>query len=377
MEETIVFKAMLVDDELPALEELEYLLKGYPLEIAAMIQDARTVLSQVELIKPDVIFLDIDMPGVNGLELAVKIQELQAGICIIFVTAYSEYALDAFRAYPLDYIMKPVNEKRFAQTMQHLFGMLENKKPDLASGTITHIRCFGNFGVYIENGERRTMKFATKQAREMFAYLICHFEKHISRQELINVIFGGTEDKKTVNLLHVTAYKLRHAMEEAGIGRNSITISGNYSLKAAEGVCDYIDFNKFIDHNPYIDKANIASAEHAAGLYQGVLLENEEYLWAEETKTEMELRFENLLLGISSYYYEAEKFHNCEKALVSLIKYDPYSETGNRALLNLYMKYSDPEKYREHYEKYAALLEKEFQIAPDKKYKEYYLKLIK
>lgn len=370
-----MIRAVLVDDEQPALEELEFLLKDYPVEIAAMIQDARTALEQVGRLKPDVVFLDIDMPGTDGLELALKIQELYTGINIIFVTAYSEYALEAFRAYPLDYILKPVNEKRFAKTMQHLLELLESAKTNTALVPKPYIRCFGEFEVFTENGEKQPMKFATRQAREMFAYLVSRFEKTVSRDELIRVIFGGIEDKKTVNLLHVTAYKLRHAMDELGITRESITLSGNYILKVADGICDYIDFSKFTDRNPYIDKDNVEKAETAAKLYQRTFLENEDYLWAEEVRTETELRFESLLLGIASFYRQNGMNNKCEKALVTLLRYDSLSDQGNRELLNLYMETENLLKFSEHYEKYRVLLKDEFQTEPERKYADFYKKI--
>jgi len=370
-----MIRAILVDDEQPALEELEFLLKDYPVEIAAMIQNSKTVLEQVGRLKPDVVFLDIDMPGANGLEIALKIQEIYTGIQIIFVTAYSEYALKAFRAYPLDYILKPVNETRFAKTMQHLLKSVESAKANTLLASKPHIRCFGTFEAFTENGERQQMKFATRQTREMFAYLISHFEKAVSRDELIHVIFGGNADKKTVNLLHVTAYKLRHTMEELGIDRESITLSGNYTLEVADGICDYIDFAKFTDRNPYIDQDNAVQAEAAAKLYQGPFLESEDYLWAEEARAEMELRFESLQMGIAAFYRQAGKISKCEKALVTLLKYNDLSEQGNRALLNLYIETKGLSKFREHYEKYRTLLKEELQIKPDRKFFDYYEKI--
>lgn len=370
-----MIRAILVDDEQPALEELEFLLKDYPVEIAAMIQDARTTLSQIGRLKPDVVFLDIDMPGANGLELALKIQELYTGINIIFVTAYSEYALEAFKAYPLDYILKPVNEKRFAKTMRHLFQLVESSKANAASVPKPYIRCFGAFEAFTENGEKHPMKFSTRQAREMFAYLVSRFEKTVSRGELIDTIFGGNADKKTVNLLHVTAYKLRHAMEERGISRGSITLSGNYTLKVADGICDYIDFVKFTGRHPYIDKDNVEQAETVAELYQGAFLENEDYLWAEEIRTEAELRFESLLMEIAAFYRQIRKINRCEKALVTLLRYDRLSDQGNRALLNLYMETENLPKFREHFEDYRILLKEEFQTEPDRKFIEYYEKI--
>lgn len=364
-----MMRVLLVDDEQPALEEMEYLLHQYAaVEIVGMIQDGREVLKQVNQQKPDAVFLDIDMPGANGLELALKIQELHAGIVIVFVTAYSEYALDAFRAYPLDYILKPVKKKRLDSTMQHLIEQVEKLRPDCHLQTKARIRCFGNFDVYTEDDEKRQIKFTTRKMKEMFAYLVSNFGRQVSRQELLQNIFSGNEDKKTINLLHVTAYKLRHALESIGIDREDVIISGNYCMQTAEGVCDYIDFVNFTQNNSLIDQQNLADAERIAELYKGAFLENEEYLWAEEIRTETELKLENLLIGIANYCFETCRAHQGEKALVKLLHFDPLSETGNHALLDFYMKSGNTLKFREHYKKYEALMKEEFHLAPERQY---------
>ncbi len=368
-----MIRVLLVDDEKPALKEMSYLLQDYPeVEIVGMLQDGRETLQKITELKPDAIFLDIDMPGVNGLELAMKIQELHAGVMIIFVTAYSEYALDAFRAYPLDYIMKPVNKRRFDRTMQHLEEQLGLRKSAPHNSGKAQIHCFGNFEVFTEDGEKKYMKYATRQTKEMFAYLIAHFERTVTRKDLILDIFGGVEDKKTVSLLYVTAYNLRHALENIGVDRNSVTIDGKYSLRAESGVCDYIDFARFTAQNPVIGVENVEAAEQAAELYHGAFLENEDYFWAEEIRAEMEVRLERLLIGIADCRFEMRKTHGCEKALITLIRLNPLSDGGNRALLDLYMKTGNVPKFREHYEKYACVLQKEFTAAPAQKYADFY-----
>lgn len=364
---------MLVDDELPALKEMKYLLNDYPLEIVGMLQDTRAVLPEIAKTMPDVIFLDIDMPGMSGLELGLKIQEQYADIQIVFVTAYSEYALEAFRAFPLDYLMKPVEESRFSLTMKHLMERYEYQQKLSQKPPKTIIRCFGsNFEVYSDDGEKHYIKFATRQVKELFAYLVNRFEKPVTRLELIENIFNGVEDSKTVNLLYVTVYKLRNALEAIKATRSSITIRKNYTLETAEGVCDYIDFVRFTDRFICIDDENIQRAEQTAALYTGAYLENEDYAWVNETRAEMEIRYERLLLEISSYYAKKQKFRKCEKALLTLLQNNPLSEEGNNALLNCYIATDNVFSFQKYYEDYAALIKEELGAKPEQKFIDYY-----
>lgn len=114
-------RALLVDDEEPALAELRYRLEelGQPieLEVAATSVDALRLLHQRAY---DVLFLDIQMPGLNGLELAETLGGLAQPPAVVFVTAYDEYAIRAFELRALDYLMKPVASERLAETLDRL-----------------------------------------------------------------------------------------------------------------------------------------------------------------------------------------------------------------------------------------------------------------
>lgn len=106
-----MIRVILVDDELPAIERLKKLLKSYSdIDIVGEANDGLTALSLIEEKKPDVVFLDIDMPELSGLEVARTLGA--QGPPIIFVTAYDEYALEAFESSAIDYLVKPINSSR-------------------------------------------------------------------------------------------------------------------------------------------------------------------------------------------------------------------------------------------------------------------------
>jgi two-component system LytT family response regulator len=112
------FKTLLIEDERLAREELKSLLKDY-LEID-IIGEAKNGEEGIALIKeynPDLVFLDINMPGMNGFEMLKQIEDLPR---VIFVTAYDEYALKAFEVNALDYILKPVDPERLREAIQKL-----------------------------------------------------------------------------------------------------------------------------------------------------------------------------------------------------------------------------------------------------------------
>lgn len=118
---------IIVDDERPARDELLYLLKGFP-EVEVVAQ-GRNGLEAVALIKehnPDLVFLDVQMPGLDGLGVIKKIAERKLRMPqIVFATAYDHYAVHAFEVSAVDYILKPFDRARIAKAIQRAKKMIE------------------------------------------------------------------------------------------------------------------------------------------------------------------------------------------------------------------------------------------------------------
>lgn len=111
-------KALLIDDERLARQELRNLLTPYSeIQIVGEANNAETAIESIKQLKPDVIFLDIQMPGKNGFEL---LEEISGVPEVVFVTAYDEYAIRAFEINALDYLLKPVQASRLAETVKKI-----------------------------------------------------------------------------------------------------------------------------------------------------------------------------------------------------------------------------------------------------------------
>ena len=110
-----MLKVILIDDERLARSELRRLLQDFPdVEIIAEAANANEGLEKIETLNPDLIFLDIQMPGKTGFDMLTQLEKAPH---VIFVTAYDEYALKAFEVNALDYLMKPVEPKRLADAL--------------------------------------------------------------------------------------------------------------------------------------------------------------------------------------------------------------------------------------------------------------------
>lgn len=112
------FKTLIIDDERLAREELKVMLKDYmEINVIGEAQNGDEGIEKIKSLKPDLIFLDISMPGMTGFEMLKKLDEIPH---VIFVTAYDEYALKAFEVDALDYILKPIDTDRLNEAIDKL-----------------------------------------------------------------------------------------------------------------------------------------------------------------------------------------------------------------------------------------------------------------
>src|SRR4051812_15071171 len=106
-------RAVLVDDEQLARDELGYLLGQIGgVEVVGQAGNGVEALTTIERLQPDVVFLDVQMPGLTGVEVARRMVEKETPSHIIFVTAYDQHAIEAFEVNAVDYLLKPVDPAR-------------------------------------------------------------------------------------------------------------------------------------------------------------------------------------------------------------------------------------------------------------------------
>ena len=120
-----MLKAMIVDDEAPARSELRFMLDEVgDVEVAVEADNVRKAIESLKEQRCDVVFLDINMPGVNGMQFAEALSKLKNPPAVVFVTAYSEYGAEAFGVNAVDYLVKPVETDRLKQAIDKVRNQL-------------------------------------------------------------------------------------------------------------------------------------------------------------------------------------------------------------------------------------------------------------
>src|SRR5580704_13941374 len=131
---TGTISALLVDDEQLARDELSFLLKGFPeVEVLATAKNGLEAIQLIESLEPDLVFLDVQMPGLDGLGVIQKLREQNIPLpYFVLATAYDQYALEAFRWEAFDYILKPIEKDRLALTIDRARKAIAEKAKTVA-----------------------------------------------------------------------------------------------------------------------------------------------------------------------------------------------------------------------------------------------------
>lgn len=214
--------------------------------------------------RPDVAFLDIEMPGMNGLSLAAKIKELSPMTNIIFVTAYSSYALDAFQLHTSGYLIKPATPEKIRDELNNL----RVPTPDKGSHVL-RVQCFGNFEVFA-NG--KPLSFAYSKTKELLAYLIDRNGASCNTGELCAVLWEDKPDSIELrNYLRKLLADLSHTLASVQAEEVFIKRRNQFSVATGQLDCDYYEY--------------LRSGE-ASRSYVGEYMT--QYSWAEKTLSSLQ-----------------------------------------------------------------------------------------
>lgn len=124
-----MIRCIIVDDEKPARDELTYLLSS--IEDIMVVGEAENGIQAIRKAieeKPQLVFLDVNMPGINGIDVAKELTALEPKPLIVFITAYDSYALSAFEVSAFDYLLKPVSEERLRNSLDRIRSMVSSRE---------------------------------------------------------------------------------------------------------------------------------------------------------------------------------------------------------------------------------------------------------
>lgn len=219
-----------VDDEKLALESLSRAIKAIVTEDEVVsFRYAEDALEYARENACDIAFLDIEMVGMSGVELAAELKKYNSEINIVFCTGYGNYRDAAFELHASGYLMKPI-------TPEKVKGELENLRRPIYEKKRLKVQTFGNFEVYADG---KPLAFKYRRTKELFAYLVDRVGAMCTVGEITGIIFedeGGRED-----YFQKLRRDLLSTIEEVGCASAIVHKRGMLGVVVSELQCDYYD----------------------------------------------------------------------------------------------------------------------------------------
>lgn len=198
-----------VDDEPLMLNGLVAALRGARPEAEILpFRWPEDALEELKKQPADVAFLDIQMGGMTGLQLAVELKKVKPDIHIIFVTGYSQYAVDAFAIHATGYLLKPVEKEDVERELTFLYGEEKSKSR-------IRVQTFGGFDLFV-NGQ--PVRFERSKAKELLAYLVDRRGASVTTGEAYAALFEDAEDTPArKSYFRTILHELTRALKKAGV----------------------------------------------------------------------------------------------------------------------------------------------------------------
>lgn len=212
----------------------------------------------------DVAFVDIDMPGMNGIEFAHKLKLINPKVNIIFATGYSEYAGDAMGLHASGYLMKPITPEKVRHELDDLRHPVEGTR-----SRRLFVRCFGNFEVFVDG---KPLAFERSRTKELLAYLVDRRGAVVANNEIEAVLWEDAASERSVHsYMRTLTADLRRSLEREGLGDVLVKRRGAQGVDPNTFDCDFYDF--------------LEGKPSAVNAYQGEYMS--QYSWAEMTLAQL------------------------------------------------------------------------------------------
>lgn len=359
-----MIQALLVDDERLALMKLQLMLEELQtVTVTAAFTDSAEALKAAPGLDPDVIFLDIEMPEMNGMQVAELMQNLCPRASIVFVTAYNSYAVDAFELNALDYVLKPVRSDRLQKTVRRLELAAAQETLDKPTDKLM-LRCLQS--IRFERGGQplQSIRWRTLKAQELFAFLVHNRNRFISKDYLIEWLWPEFNYKKASTLLYTTVYQIRQCLKQAGIELQINSASEGYILETGSLLIDITEWENGIQSLPPISEENYTEHQQLSDFYSGDYLGDYGYLWAEGERQRLRTIWLHHATAMAEFFIGSGRIPEAVTTYQRIVLLQPYFEQAHLGLMKIYDIMGERTAVEEQYNTLCDMLTRELNIEP-------------
>ncbi|MEK5464244.1 response regulator [Paenibacillus sp. FSL R7-0210] len=334
-----MYTAVILEDEIPALDLLEVLVSRHEsFTISGTFTNPAEALEQLPELQPDIIFLDVEMPQMNGLELALRIREGSEQAHIVFTTGHTHYAVKAFDVQALDYIVKPVIPK----AIERVYNRLARQQPSrsmperAAAATPVPAPTVTGFGrLEVRNADHQLLQFPTRISEELFAYLLCHPNREADKWKLSELLWPDMDGERVLRNLHTAIYRVKRVMEAGGLPMRIKKTSEGYTLDTGEFVYDVMQYQQ-TGRLLTGERLDLEQLEKLFSLYRGPLFQGKPYVWKISLEENYRLIYEKLSIRLISEAISGGALQAAEDRFYACLLAEPQNEEFYRQLLQLF-----------------------------------------
>lgn len=348
-------RVILVDDERLALASLNSMLQNIDnCAVIGMFRNAEEAIARLGELRPDVVFLDIHMPGMNGLEAIESIRAIVPDIEIVLVTAHAEYALNAFGLDVLDYVLKPLSRERLHNTVQRLKRRLSPEQPALFGGDpdcCARVHCLGMLRLQRPFNEPIVLNWRTAKIKELFSYLLHRRFKRVSMDILLELLWPELDEQRGRMNLHTGIYQLRRILKQ-NLGEPFLTIrysNSGYILEGKQLRIDAAEWEQELRTLPPLSQHTASVHRKAFDRYEGPYFGDERYSWAEQERLRLHALWAEQADLLAQFYMETGKESEAISVYYRIQQLDPLLPLSYTGLMALYARSKDAHAFEAQY----------------------------
>lgn len=368
-----MINTILVDDDVLSMDMMCHMLQiaSLDIQVVGMFQRAEDACKSIERNPVDLVFLDIEMPGTNGLEAANLIQGLSEDLLIVFVTAHTEFALDAFKTNAIDYMVKPFSVAEIKRVLDKVrFRM--SRSADQAPGnrqtmiSRNRILMLGSLIVYsaFHDEPIRT----TETITELLAYLVCFRNHPINKFTLCEMFWPEQNPEQALHNLYTAVYRLKRILNDDSFPMNIKSHHGFYHVDLGDCLIDYEIIQNLARQDSPVTPARLPAYEMAESLYRGALLEIHSFNWAMPLAEKIEHDYQLIAMKMIQYHRKASNFKDALLISQKLERIFPYDEDVQTMINMIHADRRDTYTIQEQIKLFKSRLSKDLSAGPSEIY---------
>lgn len=327
-------------------------------------------LSHLEKIKPDIIFMNIEMGQLNGISVAQQIKKKNSNVNFVFVTHQDKYATQAFELNALDYLTYPVTYNRLTTTFKRINPEILHKDP---VENRYYISCFGGLSINKKGDNHRlNIRWRTRKTEEVFAYLLINHGKRVRKDHLVDIIWPYIDLERGINQLYSAIYHIRQTLKKLNV-RIEIKNSNQYYILHLNDV--EIDMNiweRAMNNLPPINEETIFKHIQVIFEYSGDVFRDLDYYWSEKDKDRLREIWLYHVEQVTDFLYEKGKivqivniYHHVQEAY-------PLGDNSYYMLMRIYAYLNNRHAVKMQYDALVKMLADNYDEEPSMEIQNWY-----